>query len=213
MDALDRPTNEPLMPAPTRYTDPRAHELRAEYVATFDVDEIPVAVESIAEDFLGLRIEERDLGDCSGMLIPSERLIVVNAAEAMSGETPTRRHRFTIAHELGHWVCHARPDPHAAAPSYCRAFDVSHDTDRDLEREANVFGAELLMPEAAVRTAWAALRDPAAMAERFEVSALAAQWRLYSFGLILDPPRLARRTRTGTTVRNTHTWKKSEHFL
>jgi len=39
-----------------------------------------------------------------------------------------------------------------------------------------------------VRTAWAALRDPAAMAERFEVSALAAQWRLYSFGLILDPP-------------------------
>jgi hypothetical protein len=108
-----------LTPTPTRYTDPRAHELRAEYVATFDVDEIPVAVESIAEDFLGLRIEQRDLGDCSGMLIPSERLIVVNAAEGMSGETPTRRHRFTIAHELGHWICHARPDPHVAAPSYC----------------------------------------------------------------------------------------------
>ena len=176
-----------MTPTPTRYTDPRAHELRAEYVATFDVDEIPVAVESIAEDFLGLRIEQRDLGDCSGMLIPSERLIVVNAAEGMSGETPTRRHRFTIAHELGHWICHARPDPHAAAPSYCRTLDVSHHTDRDLEREANVFGAELLMPEAAVRDAWAASRDATDVADRFEVSALAAQWRLYSFGLAERP--------------------------
>ena len=177
-----------MTPAPTRYTDPRAHELRAEYVATFDVDEIPVPVESIAEDFLGLRIEERDIGDCSGMLIPSERLIVVNAAEAMSGDTPTRRHRFTIAHELGHWICHARPDPHSAAPSYCRTQDVSHHTDRDLEREANVFGAELLMPEAAVREAWAALPEVAEVAARFEVSVLAAQWRLFSFGLIARPP-------------------------
>ena len=93
---------------PTRYTEPRAHELRERYLATFGGDEIPVPVESIAEDLLGLRIEEDDLGECSGMLIPAERLILVNAAEAMSGETPTRRHRFTIAHELGHWVCHAK---------------------------------------------------------------------------------------------------------
>jgi hypothetical protein len=188
MAVLDRLTNEPLTPAPTRYTDPRAHELRAAFVATFDVEEIPVPVESIAEDFLGLRIEERDLGDCSGVLIPSERLIVVSATEAVSGETPTRRRRFTIAHELGHWICHARPDPNAAAASYCRAHDLEQDVDRDLEREANVFGAELLMPEAAVREAWAALLDLAAVAERFAVSALAAHWRLYSFGLMTDPP-------------------------
>ena len=31
--------------------------------------------------------------------------------------------------------------------------DLSQAADRDLEREANVFGAELLMPEAAVREA------------------------------------------------------------
>ena len=101
--------------APTRYSDPRAHELRAEYLAAFHADEIPVPVESIAEDLLGLRIEERDLGDCSGMLIPAGRLIVVNAAEATNGDVPTRRHRFTIAHELGHWICHARRDAGAEA--------------------------------------------------------------------------------------------------
>ncbi len=40
------------------------------YLAVFGGDEIPVPVESIAEDLLGLRIEEYDSGDRSGMLIP-----------------------------------------------------------------------------------------------------------------------------------------------
>ena len=142
-------------------------------------------VESIAEDWLGLRIEEADLGDCSGMLIPSERLIRVNASEAMSGDTPTRRIRFTIAHELGHWICHARG--FEDAPTYCRSQDLAEDADRALEREANVFGAELLMPEAAVREAWATFQDAQGLAVRFGVSALAAQWRLYSFGLASKP--------------------------
>ena len=106
--------------APTRYTDPRAHELRDRYLATYGGDEIPVPVESIAEDLLGLRIEEDDLGDCSGMLIPAERLILVNASEAMSGETPTRRHRFTIAHELGHWICHAKGAARRRRPTAAR---------------------------------------------------------------------------------------------
>ena len=180
-------TFRPTLPsAPTRYTDPRAHELRERYLATYGGAEIPVPVESIAEDLLGLRIEEDDLGECSGMLKPAERLIVVNASEAMSGDTPTHRQRFTIAHELGHWICHA----HGAdsAPTYCRSQDVSQDTDRTLEREANVFGAELLMPETAVREAWAAFPDTSKLASRFEVSGLAAQWRLFSFGLVNRRP-------------------------
>jgi hypothetical protein len=174
-----------LPSVPTRYTDPRAHERRAEYLATFGGDELRAPVESIAEDLLGLRIEERDLGECSGMLVPVERLILVDAAEATSGETPTLRHRFTIAHELGHWICHARGNDEA--PAFCRSRDVGRDTDRDLEREANVFGAELLIPEAAVRAAWAALPDATEVAARFGVSSLAAQWRLYSFGLASKP--------------------------
>ena len=53
---------------------------------------------------------------------------------------------------------------------------LSHDADRTLEREANVFAAELLMPEGAVR-------DPDAAPERFGVSEIAFQWRLFSFDL------------------------------
>ena len=114
----------------TKYDDPRAHALRARYLAAFGGAEIPVPVESIAEDLLGLRIEERwDLGDCSGLLLPAERLIVLNAAERASGrnDPPLRRSRFTIAHELGHWICHAQERPEAE-PVYCRPSPTSPET-------------------------------------------------------------------------------------
>ncbi len=174
-----------LSSAPTRYSDPRAHDLRSAYAAAYGGAEIPVPVESIAEDLLGLRIERRELGECSGMLIPAERLILVNASEATSGDTPTRRDRFTIAHELGHWICHAQGVD--ASETYCRARDLEHDADRAREREANVFGAELLMPEERMREVWAAFPDRDELASRFGVSRLAAHWRLYSFGLAEKP--------------------------
>src|SRR5262249_39614918 len=85
-----------VLPGPV--TDARAHELRRRYLDLFGGAEFPVPVESIAEDLLGLEVEEMEL-EVSGMLFPTERLIVVN------GREPETRRRFTIAHELGHWVC------------------------------------------------------------------------------------------------------------
>lgn len=179
---------------PDPYVDPRAHALRERYVRMFGGPEIPVPVESIAEDLLGLRIEERPL-EWSGMLLPAERTIVLNLAESPRNDPPLRRHRFTIAHEIGHWVCHCL-EGHAATlePSYCRSVDIQHDVDRKIEREANIFAAELLMPEAAVRAAWAETateghEDPAAvMAQRLDVSPVAMGWRLFSFGLTRQRP-------------------------
>jgi hypothetical protein len=81
------------------YDEPRAHQLREAYHAAFGGDELPVPVESIAEDLLGLAVEVRDDLPVSGMLLLSERRIVVRSDE------PDPRRRFTIAHELGHWVC------------------------------------------------------------------------------------------------------------
>src|SRR4051812_47480083 len=82
----------------SRYQEPRAHALRERYLTLFGGPEVPVPVESIAEDYLGLRIEQADM-DCSGTLLPVERLIRINAAEAPRNEPPLRRFRFTIAHE------------------------------------------------------------------------------------------------------------------
>jgi Zn-dependent peptidase ImmA (M78 family) len=137
-----------------------------------------VPVEAIAEDLVGLSVGERDDLAVSGMLMPAERQIWPNAREAL--ESPGRR-RFTLAHELGHWVCQCQEG--RGAPVMCRAEDISTETDRSLEREANVFGAELLMPEARIREH---VSNPEAAAV-FGVSSLALQWRLYSFDLAERP--------------------------
>jgi len=161
-------------------TDPRADALRHRYHALFGGQVLPVPVESIAEDLLGLRVGERDDLTVSGMLLPAERQIWLNSREARL--SPGRR-RFTLAHELGHWVCQCLEG--RIAPIYCRVEDVSASADRSLEREANVFAAELLMPEEAVREA----SDDSAAAARFGVSSEAMTWRRYSFGLVEAPPR------------------------
>jgi len=185
---------EAVPSAISSYVDSRAHALRERYVRVFGGAEIPVPVESIAEDLLGLKIEERLL-EWSGMLLPAERTIVLNLAESPRNDPPLRRHRFTIAHEIGHWVCHCLEGRAAdLSPSYCRATDIADDVDRQIEREANIFASELLMPEAAVRAAWEEIvaqshEDPAAaMAERLDVSPSAMGWRLFNLGLVGEKP-------------------------
>jgi Zn-dependent peptidase ImmA (M78 family) len=164
-------------------TDQRAGLLLERYRQTFGGEVIPVPVEPIAEDFLGLRVEERDDLDCSGLLVPAQRRIWVNAREA--AESPGRK-RFTIAHELGHWVCQVL-EGHRA-PVYCRPADLTETADRALEREANVFAAELAMPESLVRREFEAHPGVDAMAARFNVSAAAMYWRLYNLRLIEERP-------------------------
>ena len=160
------------MPGPV--TDARAGLLRLRYHERFGGRELPVPVVAIAEDLCGLAVEETTDLDVSGLLLPAERRVFVNGAE------PPQRRRFTLAHELGHWICQCLDG--AAAPIYCRAEEVSLDPAvKALEREANVFAAELLMPEKEVRAVW--VGDPDACAERFDVSGEAMRWRLFSFGL------------------------------
>src|SRR6478672_7293236 len=120
------------------YDEPRAHLLREQYHAAFGGAELPVPVDAIAEDLLGLAVEVRDDLPVSGMLLPAERRILVR-----SDESEPRR-RFTIAHELGHWICQCQEGD--VQPVYCRAAEIGVDAAaKALEREANVFAANLLM--------------------------------------------------------------------
>ena len=150
-----------------KYDEPRAHALRERYHAVFGGDELPVPVESIAEDLLGLAVEAREL-DVSGMLLPAERRILVNAAE------PETRRRFTIAHELGHWICQCLEG--TAKPVYCRAEEIGVDPEaKALEREANIFAANLVMPGAPSARPG---REPVRRQRR------GVGWRLYNLGVV-----------------------------
>jgi Zn-dependent peptidase ImmA (M78 family) len=163
-------------------TDKRAHALRERYHAAFAASEVPVPVESIAEDLLGLTVEEAGDLPASGLLVPSRREIWLNSSERDS----EGRLRFTLAHEIGHWVCHSQSE--AAPPVLCRSEDVTLGAGRALEREANVFAAELLMPESAVRKVFAETSRIDDVAEAFNVSPQAMHWRLFNFGLVAERP-------------------------
>jgi uncharacterized protein DUF955 len=123
----------------------------------WDGTSLPVPVETIADSHYGLLVEEaHDLrarlgvsghAHLSGLLLPAERLIMVDAEEA--SRAPGRR-RFTITHELGHWVMHCTAASHE--PVYCRDVSVREDSPTALldypppELEANQFAAAMLMP-------------------------------------------------------------------
>jgi len=157
------------------------------YLEVFGGPDLPVPVESIAEDLLGLRVREHDGLSCSGLLDPSRREIWVNAREAA---VSAGRRRFTIAHEAGHWVCQVLEG--RWQPVYCRAVETPLDgKNPPEEREANVFAAELLMPEKAVRAVFSSHDSVADMAAELGVSGEALSWRLFNLGLVRDRPSQA----------------------
>jgi len=98
-------------------------------------------------------------------------------AIVVRGASSERRRRFTIAHEIGHFVLH----PGRLAPERGGAVNEAW---QEQEREADQFAAELLMPEDLVREAVVEHGDDASrLADRFDVSRQAMQTRMRRLGL------------------------------
>jgi hypothetical protein len=160
--------------------DPRVRTLLDRYYEHFSAAELPIPIESIAVDLLGLAVEEDDALGVSGMLVPVEHQIWLNGGEARQS---AGRRRFTLAHEVGHWICHFEQG--RVEPKYCRSEEIGVGVGRAREREANAFAAQLLMPESLVRREAAALRlNVHALARRFEVSLPAMRVRLQQLSLL-----------------------------
>ena len=151
---------------------------------------VPVPIEYVAEA-LNLRTDASVHGEgVSGVL-------VVEGRRGAIGYNPTHppvRQRYTIAHELGHYILHVKDlaqqslfiDRYVAF----RADQSSQGNDSQ-EVEANAFGAALLMPERLVREEIRARGfdlddedDTAALAKRFRVSTSAMSYRLVNLGLL-----------------------------
>jgi predicted transcriptional regulator len=109
---------------------------------------------------------------------PSKFRIVVPS------HTSPERDRFTIAHELGHYILHylwaRKRDP--AVPEQVVAFRRGSER---IEWEANWFAAAFLMPDAAFRAVFAEKGgDIRSIADHFRVSMAAAEVRAKGLGLI-----------------------------
>jgi Zn-dependent peptidase ImmA (M78 family) len=115
----------------------------------------------------GARIVEEPLEGCDARLVAcGERAIItVNSAHL-----PTRR-RFSAAHELGHWHLDA-----------AATFDCAEGDSTLIERRADTFAAELLMPARMFRRRLhrqtATVRLVRSLAEEFQTSLIATARRL-----------------------------------
>lgn len=95
----------------------------------------------------------------------------------LRGPAGERRQRFTIAHEIGHFLLHGQR-------AVAERGGATNAATAGYEREADQFAAELLMPAAFMRQA--VLEDGLdvdRLADRFEVSVGAMRQRLRRLGL------------------------------
>jgi hypothetical protein len=178
-------------------------QLRAIPEWMWDGESLPVPVAKIADSHYGMLIRESDdlaglAGvpsgtHISGLLFPAVREIWIDAVEA---ERAPARRRFTIGHELGHWVLHCNLGRSGAVMVQCRTESVTDEGAVEAgaaglhlaeathypptEIDANQFAAAMLMPRALVEKEHAWVEgDVRRLAEAFGVSTVAMERRLW----------------------------------
>jgi len=150
----------------------------------------PIDVWRVARG-LGVRVERADLGDdCSGVLVRKGDAAVIG----VNYSHHPHRQRFTVAHELGHFMLH-KGGRYVDQGTTVRFRDKESGTGTKLEeRQANSFAAAILMPADWVKRVFKEhpfdLGDDedalVAMCRRFGVSSQAMALRLINLGLLSE---------------------------
>jgi Zn-dependent peptidase ImmA (M78 family) len=138
---------------------------------------IPVDPVTIARE-MGIQVFSAQLGDdVYGMIAGSDSGVEIYVDQ----DNPEVRQRFTIAHEIGHFVANASSF-NGDVNFVERRSDSGAGTADEIH--ANEFAASLLMPEARVREAQTSAQDVFRLAHMFDVSVPAMRWRLRHLGLL-----------------------------
>ncbi|MFF0909725.1 ImmA/IrrE family metallo-endopeptidase [Microbacterium enclense] len=162
----------------TKSPKAKARELRIDHWNVDGKISFPVDPYLIAERLNISVLSERLDPDTAGFIIRESggpTSIYLNAFDA-----PVRQ-RFTLAHELGHYVQHQN-DPDIGFVD--RRNEVASSGTDASEIWANQFAAELLMPGAALSKWWAEGLTADAIRQRLQVSSAALTYRMKNLGLI-----------------------------
>ena len=140
------------------------------------VRQAPVDVESIARD-RGATVHKGVVQEnVSGFLFRDTR--TGSAIIGVNIDQQENRQRFTIAHELGHFLLHSSEGVHVDHTFVVKLrSELSSEGVNSEEIEANLFAAELLMPECLVKDDVLNLEDWDLTDEK-EIKALASKYRV-----------------------------------
>ena len=124
-----------------KYIEERTENLLIEnnFLKTgFDVSKL---IKKLNVELVGKNFE----GDVSGLFVMTDNKAVISFNK---NEDP-KRIRFTMAHELGHYILHSKEQPFFIDKSPKVMYRNAASTTGDVlkEREANAFAAALLMPK------------------------------------------------------------------
>lgn len=161
---------------------------------------LPVPIEMIVERTYGLTIHWEDIDEPDGFVVlgalsPSTKTIVMNTLHIERFERWVGPERFTLAHELAHWIYDADADQGTLdlageADVFCRRDDTSvlDHTTQIRELNANKLAAHLLLPDDLVLAADldAVLADFRGTANSWGVSQSTLRIKLEGLGVLDD---------------------------
>jgi uncharacterized protein DUF955 len=137
-----------------------------------------IDVEAIAEH-CGCTVRYRHLDGCAARIVGAGDRAIISVDE----DSPVGRQRFSVGHELGHWLL-----DHGQASFECQKSDLRQpwSTVLNPETRANAFAAELIMPEFLMRPMVdgqpITFKTVDAVMNSFQVSRTAAAIRLVQLG-------------------------------
>lgn len=173
-ELLENVVDEGVPDVRFRITSAQPSKAAEELLRVAAVTDAPVDLDAIAKG-LGARVYFVDMPDgLSGLVFK----VAGGAVVAINAHHHERRGRFSLAHELGHLVLDHLDRFHIDVQDS----DVP-DYDWRVERAANEFAAELLMPTDLVRARFTDESETAHLAKHFGVSELAMGYRLINLGL------------------------------
>ncbi len=152
---------------------------------------LPIKIEDVAKK-AGLTVSPFDFeDDISGVLVIQDGKGVIGYNQS---ESRVRR-RFTIAHELGHFVLHREQSSMFMDKGFNAIFRSAHsglsEQTQILEREANTFAAYILMPDHLLKEAIDKIDfdlgsedEIKNLAKVFDVSSQAMYYRILNSGLL-----------------------------
>jgi Zn-dependent peptidase ImmA (M78 family)/transcriptional regulator with XRE-family HTH domain len=120
-----------------------------------------------------------------GLVVDLDDGVAIGINSAQS----SNRRRFTLGHELGHYLLGHTERFHVDFGGDLSSTAIGEHPDYDwrAERDANDFAANLLMPAPMLRHEYSTTQDVASLATRFRVSPSAMGYRLASLRLGLKP--------------------------